>query len=98
MRAFDLECFDYPVQADFDNEVLDSIQSIKLQLQICREEKQNLRDELKEQFENYVRLKKQYDDLLGRLDWRLLMRINRLPGVARIKRLLRPLASRILRL
>jgi GT2 family glycosyltransferase len=96
MRAFDLECFDHPVRSDYDDETLDSIQSKQLQLQICRDEKQSLRDELKEQFDNYEQLKKQYEDLIGRLDWRLLMRINRLPGVATMKRLLGPLARRFL--
>jgi DNA repair ATPase RecN len=105
MRAFDLECFDHPVQADFDNDSLESIQSKNLQLQLCRQEKQNLRDELEEQCReleeqcrNFAQLKTEYEELLGRLDWRLLMKINRLPGVAAIKRLLRPLVSRILKL
>jgi len=103
MRAFDQECFDHPVSADADNDFLETVESKKLQLQICRQEKQALREEIRsqraeldEQFNNYLKLKKQYDDMLGRLDWRLLMRINRLPGVAAIKRLLRPLADRML--
>jgi GT2 family glycosyltransferase len=96
IRAFDLECFDHPVRADFDDDSLDSIQSKNLQLQMCREEKQNLRDELEEQRRNFMQLKIQYDEMLDRLDWRLLMKINRLPGVPMIKRFLRPLLSRML--
>jgi hypothetical protein len=98
MRAFDLECFDHPVQSDFDNASLESMQSKNLQLQICREEKQDLRDELAQQRADFIQLKTEYDELLNRVDWRLLMKINRLPGVATVKRLLRPLAIRIFKL
>jgi GT2 family glycosyltransferase len=97
MRAFDLECFDHPVESGSDNASLESLESKNLQLQICREEKQHLLDELAQQRVDFIQLKKEFDELLKRADWRLLMKINRLPGVATAKRLLSPLADRFLK-
>jgi GT2 family glycosyltransferase len=98
MRAFDLECFDHPIRGDADNPSVENIQNQKLKIQILREEIRDLKDELQNQRGTIAQLNARYEEMINRSDWRILMKINQLPGAAAIKRFLRPLLSRILKL
>jgi GT2 family glycosyltransferase len=104
MRAFDLECFDHPVHIDSAHPIADNIQNLKLENQILREEIRNLQENIRNLQEEVqiqrctiAQLESRYRELINRQDWRLLMKINKLPGVATLKRLLRPIISRMLR-
>jgi predicted RNase H-like nuclease (RuvC/YqgF family) len=72
------------------------VRSQKLKIQALYEENQNLKNEIQARHCTIAQLKNQYDDLLNRLDWRLLAKIRQWPGADTIKRLLRPLLSRML--
>ncbi len=96
MRAFDLECFDHPIQVNSANPSVENIQNQKLEIQILREEIRNLQEEVQNQRCTIAQLTAQYEEMINRLDWRLLVKINRLPGVATLKRLMGPLARRML--
>ena len=97
MRAFDLECFDHPISVNSANPSAENVQNQKLEIQILREEIRKLQEEVQNQRLTIAQQEARYEELISRLDWRLLMKINRLPGVATIKRLLGPIIRRMLR-
>jgi septal ring factor EnvC (AmiA/AmiB activator) len=103
MRAFDLECFDLIDRSKLENRDPQKVRSENMQDQLLQEINQRLLDEIQSLREQSLRsdeelnrrraeiadLKNQLENLVNRRDWRLLMKFNRLPGVAAIKRLLR---------
>ncbi len=92
MRAFDLECFDHPISVDAANPSVENVENQKLEIRILREAVRDLKEESQNQRLTIAQQEARYQELINRLDWRLLMRINRLPGVATMKRLLGPFA------
>jgi GT2 family glycosyltransferase len=96
MRYFDMECHDDKLPSKTEEDLRDLILDKNQQLRMFREDIKILRNELDEQHARIIQLRTQWEGLMGRADWRLLMKFNSLPGIAAIKRFLRPLLSRIL--
>ena len=82
MRAFDLECFDHPISKNSANPSVENIENQKLEIQILHEEVQNQSYTIAQLEAQYAQLKVQYEGMINRLDWQLIMKINRLPGIA----------------
>ena len=59
------------------------------EIQRLRGQVQLLRKEIEDRQAEIARLVDQYQALINRRDWRLLMKLNRFPGVPFLKRLLR---------
>jgi hypothetical protein len=103
MRSFDLECFDLPDTSKLQNRDPAKIRTKEEKQEIVREkiradgeeirrlgeETQSLRKEIENRQAEIARLENQYRELINRRDWRLLTKLNRIPGVPTIKRILR---------